>query len=251
MPPMVAIPTTAGTGSEAGRGALIQLPQTGRKTIVLSPYLLPSVGDLRPRADPRPAAGADRRRPAWTPSRTASRATSRRPSTRSATASRWRGCGTSVQGPGDGRARRLEPRGPDRHDDGGLARRDQLPQGAGRRPLAVARPRAPRVACITGRSTRSCCRTPCGSTARPPRPRIAELAARLGLGRSGDGAGHLITLTELVLARLPLPRRLGELDGLAATGSPSTPGSPCSTTATGPTPAPAPSPTSRTCSRAW
>src|SRR4029077_14798251 len=32
-----------GTGSEAGRGALIQLPQTGRKTIVLSPHLLPSV----------------------------------------------------------------------------------------------------------------------------------------------------------------------------------------------------------------
>src|SRR4029077_1091652 len=31
-----------GTGSEAGRGALIQLPQTGRKTIVLSPHLLPS-----------------------------------------------------------------------------------------------------------------------------------------------------------------------------------------------------------------
>ena len=39
---MVAIPTTAGTGSEAGRGTLIQLPQTGRKTIALSPYLLPS-----------------------------------------------------------------------------------------------------------------------------------------------------------------------------------------------------------------
>ncbi len=40
---MAAIPTTAGTGTEAGRGTLIQLPQTGRKTIALSPYLLPSV----------------------------------------------------------------------------------------------------------------------------------------------------------------------------------------------------------------
>jgi len=34
------------------------------------------------------------------------------------------------------------------------------------------------------------------------------------LGRGGDACGHLITLTELLLARLPLPRRLRELDGL-------------------------------------
>ena len=37
----------------------------------------------------------------------------------------------------------------------------------------------------------------------------------MGLGRGGDAEGHLITLTELLLARLPLPRRLGELDGLS------------------------------------
>ena len=43
---------------------------------------------------------------------------------------------------------------------------------------------------------------------------MAELGGRLGLGRGGDAAGHLITLTELVLARMPLPRRLGQLDGL-------------------------------------
>ena len=44
--------------------------------------------------------------------------------------------------------------------------------------------------------------------------RMVELAGRLGLGRSGDAEGHLITLTELILARLPLPRRLGQLEGL-------------------------------------
>ncbi len=43
---------------------------------------------------------------------------------------------------------------------------------------------------------------------------MAELGGRLGLGRGGDAAGHLITLTELVLARMPIPRRLGQLDGL-------------------------------------
>ncbi len=48
LPPMIAVPTTAGTGSEAGRGALIQLPKTGRKTIVLSPHLLPSVAVCDP-----------------------------------------------------------------------------------------------------------------------------------------------------------------------------------------------------------
>jgi alcohol dehydrogenase class IV len=46
--------------------------------------------------------------------------------------------------------------------------------------------------------------------------RMAELAGLLGLGRSGDSAGHLITLTELVLARLPLPRRLGHLNELCS-----------------------------------
>jgi alcohol dehydrogenase class IV len=45
--------------------------------------------------------------------------------------------------------------------------------------------------------------------------RMADLAGRLGLGRGGDACGHLITLTELLLARLPLPRRLGQLDGLS------------------------------------
>ena len=55
---------------------------------------------------------------------------------------------------------------------------------------------------------------PFDSIAKPPVARMADLAGRLGLGRGGDAAGHLVTLTELVLARMPLPRRLGELAGL-------------------------------------
>jgi 4-hydroxybutyrate dehydrogenase len=48
MPPMLAIPTTAGTGSEVGRSGVVTLDATGRKTVIFSPRLIPTVAILDP-----------------------------------------------------------------------------------------------------------------------------------------------------------------------------------------------------------
>lgn len=43
VPPFIAIATTAGTGSEVGRSSVITIKATNRKTVIFSPYLIPSV----------------------------------------------------------------------------------------------------------------------------------------------------------------------------------------------------------------
>lgn len=48
LPPVIALPTTAGTGSEVGRSGVLTVRSTGRKTVVFSPNLMPRVAILDP-----------------------------------------------------------------------------------------------------------------------------------------------------------------------------------------------------------
>ncbi|HYP89236.1 MAG TPA: iron-containing alcohol dehydrogenase, partial [Polyangiaceae bacterium] len=48
VPPVIAVPTTAGTGSEVGRSGVLTVRSTGRKTVIFSPRLLAKVAILDP-----------------------------------------------------------------------------------------------------------------------------------------------------------------------------------------------------------
>ncbi len=48
LPALIAVPTTAGTGSEVGRAAVVTLKSSGRKTVIFAPSMLPKVAVLDP-----------------------------------------------------------------------------------------------------------------------------------------------------------------------------------------------------------
>jgi alcohol dehydrogenase class IV len=212
LPPMVAVPTTAGTGSEAGRGALIQLPQSGRKTIVLGTPLLPSAAICDPEltfglpAVLTAGTGMD----AFTHCIESYLSTMFHPICDGIALEGLRyvarGLEAAVRDGSDQDARNAMMMGAllggiSFHKGLGVVHALSHALGAEGRAHhgtlnAILLPHSLRF------------------NREAALPRLSDIAARLGLGRSGEGPAHLINLVELVLARLPLPRRLGAVEGL-------------------------------------
>jgi 4-hydroxybutyrate dehydrogenase len=212
MPPMIAVPTTAGTGSEAGRGTLVQLPQNGRKTVALSPYLLPSAAIC----DPELVVGLPPELTAGTGMDAFSHCVESYLSTTfhpicdgialQGLRHMAKGLESSVQDGANLRARRECMTGAllggiSFHKGLGVIHALSHALGSEGRSHhgtinAILLPHAIRY------------------NREAAEARLCDLASTLGLGRGGDGPGHLIALSELLLARLPLPRRLERIDGL-------------------------------------
>ena len=212
MPPLVAIPTTAGTGSEAGRGALIQLPQTGRKTIVLSQHLLPSAVICDPELTYKlpPVLTAGTGMDAYTHCVESFLSTTFHPI-----------CdGIAVEG-----LRSIQSNLETVVRDGlNVEARSEMMMGALLGGISFHKGLG--VVHSLSHALGSEGRVHHGTLNAILLPhalrfnrdvateRMAELASRLGLGNSVDSVEKLITLTELILTRLPLPTRLAEVGGL-------------------------------------
>ncbi len=139
MPPLIAIPTTAGTGSEVSRSGVATLKDTGRKTVIFSPYLMPKAAICDPQLTvglppgPTAATGMD----AFTHCLEAYVATGFHPL---ADALALDGIGPGGASAGHRGQGRRQARSAQRDDGGGDGGGDGLPEGP--RGLPRARPRA-------------------------------------------------------------------------------------------------------------
>lgn len=212
LPPMLAIPTTAGSGSEVGRAALIQLPQTHRKTAILSQHLLPSLAICDPSltvsapAELTAGAGMD----ALSHAIESYLSTTEHPLCDGIALESLRyvarGLEASVENGRDLAARRSMMMG-------ALLGGVSFHKGLG---LVHALSHALGSEGRAHHGTLNAILLP--HVLRFNRPeceqRMCDLGLHFGLGRSADAAGHFITLVELLLGRLPLPKRLGEVHEL-------------------------------------
>jgi alcohol dehydrogenase class IV len=214
LPPMLAMPTTAGTGSEVGRAALIQLPRTGRKSAVLSPYLIPNVAICDPELTRAlsPVLTAGTGMDALAHATESYLSTTFHPPCDAVAleALRYiaRGLETSVRDGTDPEARRAMMMG-------ALLGGISFQKGLG---VVHALSHALGAEGRAHHGTLNAILMPHALRFNRPaaESRMVDLGMQLGLGRSADSAGHLIALFELLLNRLPLPKRLGAVEGLAA-----------------------------------
>ncbi len=212
LPPMIAVPTTAGTGSEAGRGTLIQVADSGRKVVALSQHLLPSVAICDPELTYGlpPALTAGTGMDAFSHGIESYLSTTFHPICDGIALEGLRlvskGLENVVRDGGDTNSRRSTMLGSllcgiSFHKGLGVIHAlSHALGGEGRAHHgtlnAILLPHALRF------------------NREAAEGRMIDLAFHLGLGRNGDGPGHLIVLSELVQAHMPLPRRLREVDGL-------------------------------------
>lgn len=209
LPPMIAIPTTAGTGSEAGRGALIQVRASGRKVLVLSPQLLPSTAICDPELTHGLSAvltagtGMD----AFTHAVEAFLSKTFHPMCDGIAleALRWIGKGleSSVANGADRESRRSLMLG-------SLMAGVSFHKGLGAvHSLAHALGGAGRA----HHGTLNAILLPhvLRFNAKGAPERVTELAHRMGFSRGADSISHLLVLVDLLQRQLPLPRSLGEL----------------------------------------
>jgi alcohol dehydrogenase class IV len=212
LPPIVAIPTTAGTGSEVGRAALIQIPATGRKTAVISPYLLPSLSIC----DPELTYGLSPLMTAATGMDALCHAVESylsptfHPICDGIACEALRhlapGLEAAVRNGNDVQARRSMMvaalmAGISFHKGlGAVHALSHALGGEGRAHHgtlnAILLPHVLRFNRTVSQG------------------RMSDLAMLMGLSRTVDAAGHFITLSEILLQRLPIPKRLSEVEGL-------------------------------------
>ncbi len=218
-PPLIAVPTSAGSGSEASPTALVRLGPAGPAAALVSPHLLPSTAICDPALtfDLPPERTAATGLEAFSQCVESFLSTTYHPLCDGLALEGLRhlarGLEVAVRDGGDRHARAAVMMGAllggiSSHKGLGVVRALALALGSD----GPAAHLGTRSAILLPHALRFL--LPHAETA------LTELAQQLGVGRSANAPAHLITLTELVLARLPLPSKLGQVAGLDRTRIP-------------------------------
>ena len=194
LPPLIAIPTTAGTGSEVSRSGVAFLQDTRRKTVIFAPALLPRAAICDPELTYGPAAAGHRRDrarrlhplPRGLPEQ-------RLPPARRRRGHRRHRPGGALAAGGDAGAD-AHP-GPAGHDDRCDGGGDGVPEGAGQLRMRWRTRSRPSPDSTTGWPTRWCLPSVMEFNRGAARARLARVAVAMGepsrrLGGGARRSGH-------------------------------------------------------------